>query len=110
MKVKLKVSAAVALCIGLVVPISSARAMSLGALCAQDYVAREVLRFSKRLRYPADAKGMKPDIANFDREAGPMSCIFSLTTGNIYDYGNYKATFEDMGYNKVRVISLTPID
>lgn len=108
MTVKTKLTAALAIGLGLIAP--QAQAMTLEALCAQDYVAREVLRFAKSLRYPADAKGMKPGIANFDREAGPMSCIFGLTAGNVYDFGNYKATFQDMGYNRVRVISLKPID
>ncbi len=98
------------ICIAVYASVLSARAMTLEALCAQDYVAQEVVRYSKKLRYPADAKGMKPNIASFDKEAGPMSCIFSLTAGNVYDFGNYKATFDGVGYNRVRVISLTPID
>lgn len=105
-----RIAGAAALCIGMHAPISAARAMTLEALCAQDHVAREVVRFSKKLRFPADAKGMKPDMANFDKEAGPMSCTFGLTAGNVYDFGTYKATLEDMGRNQVRVISLTPVD
>lgn len=110
MKPKVRFAGAVALCIGMHATVSTAHAMTLEALCAQDHVAREVLRFSKKLRYPADAKRMKPDIANFDKEAGPMSCIFGLTAGNVYDFGSYKAVFEDLGRNQVRVISLTPVD
>lgn len=110
MKLGTRFAVAVALCIGMHAPIPAARAMTLEALCAQDHVAREVVRFSKKLRYPADAKRLKPDMANFDKEAGPMSCTFGLTAGNAYDFGSYKATFEDLGRNQVRVISLTPVD
>ncbi len=53
---------------------------------------------------------MKPNTANFDKTAGPMSCTFGLTAGNVYDFGNYMATFVDAGPNQVRVISLTPVD
>ncbi|GJD90913.1 hypothetical protein BHAOGJBA_4457 [Methylobacterium hispanicum] len=105
-----KIAGALAFCLGLQAPMSAPRAMTLEALCAQDHVAREVVRFSKKLRYPADARGMKPDMANFDKEAGPMSCVFGLTAGNAYDFGNYKATFEDAGRNQVRAISLSPIN
>ena len=110
MNLREKFVAAISLFVGIHAPISTACAMTIEALCAQDYVASEVVRFSKTLRYPSDAGRMKPDIANFDKKAGPMSCIFGLTAGNVYDFGNYKATFKDLGYNQVRVISLTPVD
>lgn len=87
-KPKAGIAGAIALRNGMHAPVSTARAMMLEALCAQDHVAREVLRFSKKLNYPADAKRMKPDIANSDEKAGPMSCMFGLTAGDVYDFGN----------------------
>ncbi len=56
MRLRERVAGAAVVCIGVYAPIPAARSMTLEALCAQDQVARDVVRFSKKLRYPADAR------------------------------------------------------
>jgi hypothetical protein len=87
-----------------------ANAITLEALCDQPNVIRSVIRFSKKLRFPANALGLKPDNAYFVESAGPLSCIYDLNAGNAYDFGKYKATFRSPQYGQLTVISLKPVD
>src|SRR3954451_4696445 len=110
MKAKARIASAIALSIPIHTPVSTANAVTLGALCASDDMTRSVLRFSKRLRFPVEAGRLRPDHAYFIEEAGLMSCTYSLTAGNAYDFGKFKATFRSPQYGQLRVISLTPVD
>ena len=92
-----------------------AHAFTLDAFCQWDETERAVLSLAKEMKFPADAKGLKPSIITFIESAGsgqqpPMSCVYSLTYSNYYDFGNFRAIIEEVGPNELKVKRLESID
>jgi hypothetical protein len=118
MKARARIAGAIALAISVHTPVSTASAVTLGALCQRPEVIRNVLQFAKRLRFPAEAGRLRPDNAYFI-EDDELTCTYSLTAGNAYDFGNFKATFTAGEWvrdrrgqwdTRIRVISLSRLD
>lgn len=86
------------------------RAISLDAACDTPGVATAVVKAAQKLKYPPDAKKLKPNNAVFMRaaETGELICYYALTYANVYDFGSFKVTFALSDRLKLMVKSITP--
>ena len=77
--------------------------------------SKQFFRSQKKMKFPADAEGAKPNLITFIEAAGsglqpPMSCVYSLTYRNFYDFGNFRAIIEEVGPNELKVKRLEFVD